>query len=148
MAIIKLGGDSGGGGNVLSRVLNGLQEGNTQPAIIGLSSTLNEGTRSLKHLHEGKPTDAKDPGGNKQPTGIGSPTTHPNEDQTQSTRFEVSDPDQNKGKTSSKVELDSKPMKLITFGEIQALFGDPKDELKDDNDEEIYEDGEEMDKEI
>ncbi|GKG53643.1 hypothetical protein Tco_0555043, partial [Tanacetum coccineum] len=69
-------------------------------------------------------------------------------DQTQSTRFEVSDPDQNKGNTSFEVEPDSEPLKLTTYGEIQTLLGDSEDELKDDIDEEIYEAREELGEEF
>ncbi|GKB24048.1 hypothetical protein Tco_0863449 [Tanacetum coccineum] len=43
-------------------------------------------------------------------------------DQTQSTRLEVSDPDDNKGKTSSEVEPDIEPLILYTFGEIRDLL--------------------------
>ncbi|GJV71700.1 hypothetical protein Tco_1491695 [Tanacetum coccineum] len=68
-------------------------------------------------------------------------------DQTQSTRFEVSDPDHNKGKTSSEVEPDTEPLLLTTFGEIQALL-DSEDELNDESNEEMYEAKEEMDYEI
>ncbi|GJU69360.1 hypothetical protein Tco_1255619 [Tanacetum coccineum] len=68
-------------------------------------------------------------------------------DQTQSTRFEVSDPDQNKGNTSFEVEPDSEPLILTTFGDIQALL-DSEDELKDESNEEMYEAKKEMDYEI
>ncbi|GKB82297.1 hypothetical protein Tco_0949192 [Tanacetum coccineum] len=69
-------------------------KGDIQPAIKGLPTTLDEGTRSSKHFLKGKPTDAKDPRGNKQPTSMGSRFTHPDDgvgtkylgwDQTQST---------------------------------------------------------------
>ncbi|GJU47680.1 hypothetical protein Tco_1217235 [Tanacetum coccineum] len=131
-------------------------EGNIQPAVKGLPSTLDEGTRSSKPLPKGKPIDAKDTGRNKQPTGMGSPSTHPDDgadtkyhvDQTQSTRFEVSDPDHNKCKTSSEVEPDTDTMILTIVADIQALLGDSKDELKDDSDEEMLEAGEELDEEL
>ncbi|GJT42209.1 hypothetical protein Tco_0950924 [Tanacetum coccineum] len=68
-------------------------------------------------------------------------------DQTQSTRFEVSDLDQNKCKTSFEVEPDTEPLILTTFGNIQALL-DSEDELNDESNEEMYEAKEEMDYEI
>ncbi|GJS75220.1 hypothetical protein Tco_0725101 [Tanacetum coccineum] len=144
-----------------------------------------------KPLPEGKSIDAKDPVANKQPTGMGSPSTHTDDgtsktqplpkgtninpkdsgrntqladrgqpkalvtnisgtdtknqaDKTQSTRFEVSDPDHNKGKTSSKVDPDTDTLILTTVGDIQALLRDSKDEPKDDIDEEMLEAGEEI----
>nr|GFA42120.1 hypothetical protein [Tanacetum cinerariifolium] len=81
-------------------------------------------------------------------TGLSGSGTKYQVDQTQSTLFEMLDLDQNKGKSSSKVEPDFEPLKLITFGEIQALLGDSEDELKNDSDDKIYEAGEEMDEEI
>nr|GEW02143.1 hypothetical protein [Tanacetum cinerariifolium] len=92
-----------------------------------------------KPLPEGKPTDAKDPWGNKQPTGMGSPSTHPHDGVK---------PRINKGKTSSEVESNYEPLKLTTFGEIKALLGESEDELKDDSDEYIIEAGEEMEEEF
>ncbi|GJR32155.1 hypothetical protein Tco_1108387 [Tanacetum coccineum] len=80
-------------------------KGDIQPAIKGLPTTLDEGTRSSKHFLKGKPTDAKDPRGNKQPTGMGSRFTHPDD-----------------------VELDFEPLILTTVGDIQALLGDSEDE--------------------
>nr|GEU31724.1 retrovirus-related Pol polyprotein from transposon TNT 1-94 [Tanacetum cinerariifolium] len=55
-------------------------------------------------------------------------------DQTQSTRFEVSVPDQNKGKSSSKMELDTQTLLLTTIADIQALLVDSEDELQVDSD--------------
>ncbi|GKD42725.1 hypothetical protein Tco_1267370 [Tanacetum coccineum] len=101
----------------------------------GFHSSLDEDTRSSNPLPEGKLTDPKDSEGNKQPADMGLPATHPDEDaeyqvdKTQSTRFEVSVLDQNQGKTSYKVELDSEPMVLITVVDIQALLGASDDEL-------------------
>nr|GEU77032.1 retrovirus-related Pol polyprotein from transposon TNT 1-94 [Tanacetum cinerariifolium] len=68
-------------------------------------------------------------------------------DKTQSTRFEMSDPNQNKGKTSSEVEPDTKHFLLTTFGNLKALL-DLDDDLKDESDEEMFEAGEEMDEEF
>ncbi|GKB68737.1 hypothetical protein Tco_0930149 [Tanacetum coccineum] len=67
-------------------------------------------------------------------------------DQTQSTQFEVSNPDHNKGKISSEVEPDTEPMILQTFDDLQSLL-DLEDELQDESDEEIYDAGEEIDEE-
>nr|GEW52431.1 retrovirus-related Pol polyprotein from transposon TNT 1-94 [Tanacetum cinerariifolium] len=114
----------------LDKAFYGLKQapkGNKQPAVKGLLATKpDEGTRKTKPLPEGTTIDLKDLGGNIQ--------------------LSDKDPNQNKGKTSSKVEPDNKPMILQTFGDFQALL-DSKEELKDESDEEIYEAREEMDKE-
>ncbi|GJT32224.1 retrovirus-related pol polyprotein from transposon TNT 1-94 [Tanacetum coccineum] len=89
------------------------------------SDKTHSGTRKSNPLPKGKTTDAKDPEENKQPIGIGPPSTHPDDgadtkyqvDKTQSTRFEVSDPDYNKGKTSSKVEPDTDTLILTTVAD-------------------------------
>ncbi|GJW48791.1 hypothetical protein Tco_0080437 [Tanacetum coccineum] len=47
-----------------------------------------------------------------------------------------------------KVDPDTEPLLLTTFGEIQALLEDYEEELKDESDEEMFEAGEEMDEEI
>nr|GEU81225.1 hypothetical protein [Tanacetum cinerariifolium] len=70
-----------------TRKLNLLPEGTTinpkdskghiQLADTRLQFTSDEGIRSSNPLHEGKPTDAKEPEGNVQPTSMGSPATHP-----------------------------------------------------------------------
>ncbi|GJW31295.1 hypothetical protein Tco_0051327 [Tanacetum coccineum] len=59
----------------------------------------------------------------------------------------VSDPDHNKGKTSYEVESDVEPLILQTFGDLQALYEDSEDDLKDLSDEEMYEVGEKIDDE-
>nr|GEX26440.1 hypothetical protein [Tanacetum cinerariifolium] len=105
-----------------------INEGNTQLAIKGFHSPLNEGTRKSKHFLEGKPTDVKDPGETNNPL--------------------VSNPDYNKGKTSYEVEPDTDTLILTIFADIQALLGDYEDELKDDSNEELLEAGEEMDEEF
>nr|GEV56832.1 hypothetical protein [Tanacetum cinerariifolium] len=71
----------------------------------------------------------------------------PNEDKTQSTRFEVSVPNQHQGKTSSKVEPD-KTLLLTTVADIQALLIDFKNDLKKDSEDDVFEAREEMDKDI
>ncbi|GKB87076.1 hypothetical protein Tco_0959348, partial [Tanacetum coccineum] len=161
------------------------------PAVKGFHFPLDEGTRKSKPLPEGKPPDAKDPTRNIQPAGIGSPSTHPDNDTskskplpdgtttdpkdltrlkplidgdsstplittlsrtdaeyqvdtTQSTRFEVSVPNQNKGKTSSEVEPDTETLLFTTFADIQALLEDSEEELKDASDDDIFEAGEEI----
>ncbi|GKD77166.1 hypothetical protein Tco_1339787 [Tanacetum coccineum] len=104
---------------------------------------------------EAKPTNPQNTKGHIQFDVKRLPSTNPNEvagtkyqvDQTKSTRFEVSDPDHNEGKTSSEVEPDTEPFILNTFREIQALLEDSKEELKDESDEEMFEAGEEMDEE-
>ncbi|GKE13581.1 hypothetical protein Tco_1417132, partial [Tanacetum coccineum] len=104
---------------------------------------------------EAKHTNPQNTKGNIQFDVKGLLATNPNEvagtkyqvDQTKSTRFEVSDPDHNEGKTSSEVEPDTEPFILNTFREIQALLEDSKEELKDESDEEMYEVGEEIDEE-
>ncbi|GJZ85643.1 hypothetical protein Tco_0650982 [Tanacetum coccineum] len=57
MAIIKLGGDSGGGGNVLSRVLNGLQAeyGVSISIGYGVSISLSNTAYSLKLINMAYP---------------------------------------------------------------------------------------------
>nr|GEW43485.1 hypothetical protein [Tanacetum cinerariifolium] len=55
------------------------QTGNIQPAVKGLAFTLDKGIRSSKPLPRGKPSDDKDPKGNKQPSSVGSPATHPDD---------------------------------------------------------------------
>nr|GEV31948.1 probable inactive receptor kinase At5g10020 [Tanacetum cinerariifolium] len=110
-----------------------------------------EDTRKTQPLSEGTNFDLKTQG-EIQPealvTDLSGPGTKYQVDQTQSTRFEVSDPDHNKGKTSSEVEPNTEPLLLATVGDIQALLGDSKDDLKDESDEEMFEAGEEMDEEI
>ncbi|GJV19322.1 hypothetical protein Tco_1368342 [Tanacetum coccineum] len=69
-------------------------------------------------------------------------------DQTQSTRFEVSIPDQNKGKTSSEVKPDIQTLLLTTVANIQALLVATDEELKDDSANDVFEAGEEMDEDV
>nr|GEX29935.1 retrovirus-related Pol polyprotein [Tanacetum cinerariifolium] len=62
--------------------------------------------------------------------------------------LDLADPDQNKSKTSSEVELDYEPLILTTIANIQALLLDFKDDLKDHSDVDVFEAGEEMDEHI
>ncbi|GJY05239.1 hypothetical protein Tco_0371179 [Tanacetum coccineum] len=59
-------------------------------------------------------------------------------DQTQSSRFEVSVPDQNKGKTSSEVEPDTQTMSLTTTADVHALLLSD-DELIEESDDDVFE---------
>ncbi|GJS95878.1 hypothetical protein Tco_0802846 [Tanacetum coccineum] len=59
-------------------------------------------------------------------------------DQTQSSRFEVSVPDQNKGKTSSEVESDTQTMSLTTTTDVHALLLS-NDELIEESDDDVFE---------
>ncbi|GJT86689.1 hypothetical protein Tco_1068406 [Tanacetum coccineum] len=133
--------------------------GNKQLAVKGLPATHpDDGTSKTQPLPKGTNIDPKDSGRNTQLADRGQPkalvinlsgagTKYP-VDQTQSTRFKVSDPDHNKGKTSSEVESNTDTMILTTVADIQALLGDSEDELKDDSDEEMLEAGEELDEEF
>ncbi|GJZ14545.1 hypothetical protein Tco_0550222 [Tanacetum coccineum] len=56
---------------------------------------------------------------------------------------EVADPDHNKGKTSSEVELDTQPP-IQSFKDFKFLMEDFKVDLKELSDEEVYEVGDEM----
>ncbi|GKC62098.1 hypothetical protein Tco_1089696 [Tanacetum coccineum] len=69
-------------------------------------------------------------------------------DETQSTRLRYRSLTKNEDKTSSKVELDTKPLQLQTFADIQAyLFS--KDELdKESDEEEVFAAGDDMNKDI
>ncbi|GJU98766.1 hypothetical protein Tco_1328037 [Tanacetum coccineum] len=79
-------------------------ERNTQPVVKGFHSPLNEDTRKSKPL--------------------------PSVDKTQSPLdFEWSDPEHNKGKTSSEVEPDTETLIPTIVADIQALLRDSEDEL-------------------
>ncbi|GKB08287.1 hypothetical protein Tco_0836571 [Tanacetum coccineum] len=149
-------------------------EGHIQPTVKGSHSPISEGTIKSQPLPKSKKSDPQDSEGNKHPADMGLLATHPDErlkplvdrdsstppvtallgidakyqvDQTQSTRFKVLVPDQNKGKTSSEVESDTKTLLLTTVADIQALLVDSDEELKDDNDD-VFKAGEEMDEDI
>ncbi|GKF16983.1 hypothetical protein Tco_0061901, partial [Tanacetum coccineum] len=80
-----------------------------------------------------------------------SPATYPNEGSgikyqvytTQSTQFEMSDPDQNKGKTSYKLEPNIEAP-IQTLQDYEFQMQDSDDDLKELSDEEILEVGDEM----
>ncbi|GJY97748.1 hypothetical protein Tco_0514658 [Tanacetum coccineum] len=84
-----------------------------------------EGISTSQPLSEGTPIDPKDSRSNIQLIDRGLPSTL----------------------TSSKVEPDTEPPLLQTFGDYQALLEDSEDDLKDLSDEEMYEAGEEIDDE-
>nr|GEV36489.1 uncharacterized mitochondrial protein AtMg00810-like [Tanacetum cinerariifolium] len=133
--------------------------GNIQPTGMGSPSIHpHDGTSKSKPLPEGTYTDPKDLGSSKELTNrdhtltLGTNQLRANTeyyvDKTQSTRFEVSNPDRHKIKTSPKVELDIDTRILTTVVDIQALLGDSDDELKDESDDEVFKALEEMDKVI
>ncbi|GKD08358.1 hypothetical protein Tco_1188043, partial [Tanacetum coccineum] len=62
-------------------------------------------------------------------------------DQNQSTRFEVSVPDQHQSKTFSEKEQDFEPLKLTTIADIQALLGATEDELNEDSNDDVFGNG-------
>ncbi|GJY70527.1 hypothetical protein Tco_0474230 [Tanacetum coccineum] len=126
---------------------------------MGLPATHpDEGISITKHLPEGTNTEPKDSGRLKPLTDRDSTTLFVTAllgtaaeyqvDKTQSTRFEVSDLDQHQSKTSSKVELDSEPLVIATVVDIQALLGASNDELKEDNDDDVFEARKDMDEDI
>ncbi|GJY50705.1 hypothetical protein Tco_0441552 [Tanacetum coccineum] len=143
-------------------------EGNKQLANTGFPSTPKDGIRRSQLLPKGKATDAKDPKRNKQLTGIGLPFTHPDEGNRKShllpegttTDFKdsgrniqltdtglpstmVSNPDHNKGKTSSEVKPDIQAP-IQSFQDFEILMEDSEDDLKELSDEENFEAGDEM----
>ncbi|GKA68621.1 hypothetical protein Tco_0768538 [Tanacetum coccineum] len=59
-------------------------------------------------------------------------------------RFEVSDPNQNKGNTSLEVEPDNQPL-IQTYGDFQMVMADSNDELKELSDDDIFKAREDMD---
>ncbi|GKD05619.1 hypothetical protein Tco_1180593 [Tanacetum coccineum] len=109
-----------------------------------MPSTANEDISKSSPFYEAKPIDPQNTKGSAFNLGV---DIEDQVDKTQSTRFEMSDPNQNKSKTSSEVELGTEPLLLTTFADLQALL-DSEDELKDESDEEMYEDGEEIDEEF
>nr|GEY62011.1 retrovirus-related Pol polyprotein from transposon TNT 1-94 [Tanacetum cinerariifolium] len=130
------------------------QTGNKQPAIKGLPSTSDEDIHKSSPLFEAKPTNPQNTEGNKQPVVKGLPATHPGEGArktkplSEGTTIDPKDVRRNIQLTDidytstlvtdlSRLALkpDTKPLILTTVGDIQALLGDFKDELKDDSDE-------------
>ncbi|GJU94968.1 retrovirus-related pol polyprotein from transposon TNT 1-94 [Tanacetum coccineum] len=136
-------------------------ERNIQLSVKGFHSLPDEGTRKSQPFSEDKTIDPKDSEGNKHPADKGLPSTVPDEsmgktkplprgpwtdaeyqvdlgvDQTQSTRFKISVPDQHQSKTSSEVKLDFEPFKLTTIDDIQALLEATDDDLKEDNEDDV-----------
>nr|GFB09514.1 hypothetical protein [Tanacetum cinerariifolium] len=101
------------------------------PVVKGLPATHpGEGARKTKPLSEGTTIDPKDVRRNIQLTDI---------DYTSTLVTDLS---------RLALKPDTEPLILTTVGDIQALLGDFKDELKDDSDENVYEVREEMDEEI
>ncbi|GKF50797.1 hypothetical protein Tco_0147264 [Tanacetum coccineum] len=117
-----------------------------------------EGISTTKPLHEGKNINLKDSKRLKSLIDRNSSThlvssllwidAEYQVDQTKSTRFGVSVPDQNKGKTSSQVEHDTKTLLLTTVADIQALLVDFDKEQKDDSDDDVFKARKEMDEDI
>ncbi|GJR35554.1 zinc finger, CCHC-type containing protein [Tanacetum coccineum] len=141
-------------------------EGNTQPADKGLPSTpkdvthqsqsLFRGIHKSKLLPEGTLTDPHDPRRKIQIIGMRLPSlvtdhsitgTKYQVDQTQSTRFEVSYPDQNKDKTSLEVEPDVIPP-IQSLRDFKFLIEDSEDDLKDLSDGEFFEVGYKMETDL
>ncbi|GKA62505.1 hypothetical protein Tco_0762024 [Tanacetum coccineum] len=109
-----------------------------QLASTGLPYTLDESTRKSKPLHESTATHPKDSGGNKQPLDRDITSTTPDEGTLKPCRIL-------KGKTSSEVDPDTKPLQIQTFVDIQAFLLS-EDELEKENDEEeVLAAGDDMD---
>ncbi|GKA45485.1 hypothetical protein Tco_0738281 [Tanacetum coccineum] len=129
--------------------------GNKQPTDTGLPSmTFDEGMAKTTPHPEGSLGD-KDSGGNIPPADM--EPIHPTVadllgtcakyqvDETQSTRLRYRSLIKNKGKTSSEVESNTKPLQLQTFIDVQSflLFEDELD--KESDEEEVLDTGEDMD---
>ncbi|GJW30390.1 hypothetical protein Tco_0047265 [Tanacetum coccineum] len=142
---------------------------------MGSHSPIDEGIRKSKPLPEGKPTEAKDLEGNKQPANKGLPAIVLDEGISKTkplperTKTDPKDSERIKPltargsstlpvtallgtdaeyQTSSEVDLDFEPMFLATIFDIQALLGSSDDELKEDSDDDVFEVGEEIDEDI
>ncbi|GJT23060.1 hypothetical protein Tco_0892997, partial [Tanacetum coccineum] len=96
----------------------------------------NDSTSTNQPLPEGTNIDHKYSGRNTQLADSGQPKALVTDllgvgqvDKTQSTRFEMSDPEHNKGKTSSEVEPDTETLIPTIVADIQALLRDSEDEL-------------------
>ncbi|GJU18010.1 hypothetical protein Tco_1145976 [Tanacetum coccineum] len=134
-------------------------EGNRQLADIGLPATHpDEGISKTKPLPEGTnidPTDSErlKPLADKDSstplvTALSRTDAKYQMEETHSSRFEVSVPNQHQGKTSFEVELDTETLLLTTAADIQALLEDSEGELKDDSKDDVFKAGEEMDEDI
>nr|GEW81464.1 hypothetical protein [Tanacetum cinerariifolium] len=107
----------------------------------------NDGISKAESLPEGTNINPKDLGSLTQLADRGQPealvTDHSGAGtkyhvhKTQSTRFEVSDPDHNKGMTYSKVKPDTEALLLTIVVDIQSLLEDFKDEVKDASDDDV-----------
>ncbi|GJV31135.1 hypothetical protein Tco_1391535 [Tanacetum coccineum] len=128
--------------------------GNKQPIDTGLPSTVSdEGTVKTTLLLEG-PHGDKDSEGLKPPTDMEPLTNHVANpsgtdaeyqvDQTQSARLRYQSLTKNEGKTSSEVDPDSETLRLKTFAEALLLSDDEM--VQESDDEEVFEDGENIDK--
>nr|GEZ13154.1 hypothetical protein [Tanacetum cinerariifolium] len=131
--------------------------GNDQPTDKGLPSMVpDEGTGKTTPLYQG-PREDKDLERLKPLAKMESKTPHVTPlsgadaedqvDQTQSTRFKVLIPNQNKGKTSFEVKSDTQTLLLTTIADVQALLLSD-DELDEESDNDVFEAGDEMDKDI
>ncbi|GJW35620.1 hypothetical protein Tco_0058540, partial [Tanacetum coccineum] len=129
--------------------------GNKQPLDRDITSTTsNEGTAKTTPRPEGSLGD-KDSGGNIPPADmepIHTPVADPSGtgakyqvDETQSTRLRYRSLTKNKGKTSSEVEPDTKPLKLQTYADIQAFLLSDDELDKDSDEEEVLAAGDDMD---
>ncbi|GJV94633.1 hypothetical protein Tco_1546210 [Tanacetum coccineum] len=131
--------------------------GNDQPTDKGLPSTIpDEGTGKIMPLSKGSRED-KDSKRLKPLADMESQTlpitdllgadVEDHMEETQSTGVEVSVPNQNKGKTSIKVKLDTQTLSHTTAADVQALFLF-YDELIEESDDDVFEAGDEMDEDI
>nr|GEV19547.1 retrovirus-related Pol polyprotein from transposon TNT 1-94 [Tanacetum cinerariifolium] len=95
----------------------------------GFPSTLDEGTRKLKHLRKGTATHPKDSGGNKQPLNRDITSMTPDEgtdakykeDQTESSRLRYKSLTRNEGEPSYEGEPDTQPI-LLSCADVRAIL--------------------------
>ncbi|GJQ89586.1 hypothetical protein Tco_0000725 [Tanacetum coccineum] len=129
--------------------------GNKQPLDTDITS--NEGTAKTTPRPEGSLGD-KDSWGNIPPDDIElihTPVADTSGtgakcqvDETQSTRWRYRSLTKNKGKTSSEVEPDTKPLKLQTYAHIQAFLLSDDELDKDSNEEKVLAAGDDMDEDL
>ncbi|GJX15304.1 hypothetical protein Tco_0207062 [Tanacetum coccineum] len=129
-------------------------ERNKQLAGMGLPSThLDEGTRKSKLLTKGTKSDPKDLVRNIQPIDMGLPSMVPSEDtgktkpvdETQSTTLRYQTLTDNEGKTSSKMEPGTQPLKFTAYVDVQAFLLSDDEMLQESDDDEVFGAGEDMD---
>ncbi|GJT23374.1 hypothetical protein Tco_0893311 [Tanacetum coccineum] len=147
-------------------------ERNKQLAGMGLPSThLDEGTRKSKLLTKGTKSDPKDLVRNIQPIDMGLPSMvpkgnkppadiepiHPSVadlsssgaeyqvDETQSTTLRYQTLTDNEGKTSSKMEPGTQPLKFTAYVDVQAFLLSDDEMLQESDDDEVFGAGEDMD---